>query len=135
MSVTNSAKYKILVIEDDVFMQTILKGFLGRIYEIEMSNDGIAAMAYLQAGNIPDLIITDLNTPKMGGLGLIAQVKASDFFNSIPVIILSGEDSSEMRIKCLDAGADDFIVKPFNPREVEARIRVVLRRINKQSIG
>ncbi|MFL9481442.1 response regulator transcription factor [Chitinophagaceae bacterium LWZ2-11] len=135
MSVTNSAKYKILVIEDDVFMQTILKGFLGRIYEIEMSNDGIAAMAYLQAGNIPDLIITDLNTPKMGGLGLIAQVKASDFFNSIPVIILSGEDSSEMRIRCLDAGADDFIVKPFNPREVEARIRVVLRRINKQSIG
>jgi DNA-binding response OmpR family regulator len=82
----------------------------------------------LQNGNIPDLIITDLKTPEIGGLEFIKQIKASNFFQSIPVMVLSGEESSEMIVKCLDAGADDFIVKPFNPKELEARIKVVLRR-------
>ena len=72
--------------------------------------------------------MTDLNTPKLGGLELIKQIKASDFFNSIPIMVVSGEESSEMIVKCLDAGADDFVVKPFNPKELEARIRVILRR-------
>lgn len=125
----NEEKLKIFIVEDDVFMQTILKGFLSRVYEIIVCNDGIEAMSLLQQGQVPDLIISDLNTPKMGGLELIAQIKASEFFQSIPVIVLSGEDSSDMRIKCLDAGADDYVVKPFNPREVEARIRVILRRV------
>ena len=66
-----------------------------------------------------------------GNFHLTRALKISDFFNAIPVIILSGEDSSEKRIKCLNGGADDFIVKPFNPGELEARIRVVLRRIGK----
>jgi len=126
---SNEEKLKIFIVEDDVFMQTILKGFLSRVYEITVCSDGIEAMSLLQGGNVPDLIISDLNTPKMGGLELIAQVKASEFFQSIPVMVLSGEDSSDMRIKCLDAGADDYVVKPFNPREVEARIRVILRRV------
>jgi DNA-binding response OmpR family regulator len=51
------------------------------------------------------------------------------------MIILSGEESSEKRIQCLDAGADDFVVKPFNPAELAARIRVVLRRVSKLSLG
>jgi len=110
-------------------MQAILKEFLSATYEILISQDGMEALAFMQSGNVPDLIISDLNTPKLNGLELINQVKVSDFFKSIPIIILSGEDSSEKRIKCLDSGADDFIVKPFNPAELEARIRVVLRRI------
>jgi lipopolysaccharide/colanic/teichoic acid biosynthesis glycosyltransferase len=128
-----SNRVKILVVEDDVFMQTILKGFLEREYEVILSDDGVDAMDHLQKGLLPDLIITDLNTHKMGGLELLACVKATEAFNAIPVMILSGEESSEMRIRCLDAGADDYIVKPFNPREVEARLRVILRRINRKS--
>jgi DNA-binding response OmpR family regulator len=124
---------KILIVEDDVFMQAILEEILSSTYEIEMRSNGMDALAYMQNGNIPDLIIADLNTPKMSGLDLIEQVKISDFFNSVPIIILSGEESSDKRIKCLDAGADDFIVKPFNPAELEARIRVVLRRMGKLS--
>jgi DNA-binding response OmpR family regulator len=58
-------------------------------------------------------------------------MQSSDFFKSIPVVIVSGEDSSEIRVKCLNTGADDFIVKPFNPAELEARVRAILRRIGK----
>ena len=94
-----------------------------------MFSDGFHVLSYLQEGNIPDLIVTDLNTPHLGGLALIKQIKASDFFSSIPIVVLSGEESSEMIVTCLDAGADDFVVKPFNPKELEARIKVVLRRI------
>jgi len=135
MSLPNIINTKILVVEDDIYMQVILKEFLSSTYEIEIKPNGMDALAYMQNGNIPDLIISDLNTPKLSGLDLIEQIKISDFFNSVPIIILSGEDSSEKRIKCLDSGADDFIVKPFNPAELEARIRVVLRRIGKLQLG
>ncbi|MDN3588564.1 response regulator transcription factor [Pedobacter aquatilis] len=133
MSLSGSRTIKILIVEDDVFMQAILEEILSSAYEIETSSNGMDALAFMQNGNIPDLIIADLNTPKLNGLELIEQVKVSDFFNSVPILILSGEESSDKRIKCLDAGADDFVVKPFNPAELEARIRVVLRRMGKLS--
>lgn len=133
MSLSGSRTIKILIVEDDVFMQAILEEILSSAYEIETRSNGMDALAFMQNGNIPDLIIADLNTPKLNGLELIEQVKASDFFNSVPILILSGEESSDKRIKCLDAGADDFVVKPFNPAELEARIRVVLRRMGKLS--
>ncbi len=133
MGFSDSDTTKILVVEDDAYMQLILKKFLSKVYEIEICNDGMDALSFMQNGNIPDLVITDLNTPKLSGLDLVSQMQVSDFFKSIPIIILSGEDSSEKRIKCLDTGADDFIVKPFNPAELEARVRAVLRRIGKVS--
>jgi DNA-binding response OmpR family regulator len=129
MGFTNTNQTKILVVEDDPYMQIILKEFLSSTYEVEISSTGMEAIAFLQNVNIPDLILSDYNTPQLTGLDLIDQVKASDFFKNIPIIILSGEESSEKRIKCLDRGADDFIVKPFNPAELASRIKVVLRRI------
>jgi DNA-binding response OmpR family regulator len=131
MSLTNTTKIKILIVEDDVYMQLILKEFLSIVYETEVCVDGMDALASIQNGSIPDLIISDLNTAKINGLELLGQLQASDFFKSIPVIIVSGEDSSEKRILCLNSGADDYIVKPFNPAELEARVRVILRRVGK----
>ena len=133
MSLSNSAKFKILVVEDDVFMQSVLKQYLSVHYEIQVCGNGIEAMAMLQgnADSLPDLIISDLHTPVMNGFELIKQLKAGELFNDIPIVVLSGEDNSEMRIKCLDAGADDYVVKPFNPRELESRIKVIFRRIRK----
>jgi DNA-binding response OmpR family regulator len=122
---------KILIVEDDIYMQLILKEFLSNLYETEVCLNGMDALASIQNGNIPDLIISDLNTAKISGLELLGQLQASDFFKTIPVIIVSGEDSSEKRILCLNSGADDYIVKPFNPAELEARVRVVLRRIGR----
>jgi DNA-binding response OmpR family regulator len=130
-SITVTKQIKILIVEDDLYMQLILKEFLSNQYKTEIFVNGMDALASIQNGNIPDLIISDLNTAKITGLELLAQLQASDFFKSIPVIIVSGEDSSEKRILCLNSGADDYIVKPFNPAELEARVRVVLRRVGK----
>ncbi|WP_342646770.1 response regulator transcription factor [Mucilaginibacter sp. CSA2-8R] len=131
MGFSNSGRSKILIIEDDNYMQLIMKRFLGKAYEIEICPSALEALTFLQNGNIPDLVISDLNTPNLSGLDFVQQISSSDFFKSIPVIIVSGEDSSEVRIRCLNRGADDFVVKPFNPAELEARIRAILRRIGK----
>jgi DNA-binding response OmpR family regulator len=125
------APSKILIIDDDKSMRLILSRLLDTSYTTEVFNNALDALIYLQGGNIPDLIISDLYTPGLSGFELITQLKASGFFMPIPIIIISGEDSLEARIICLDAGADDYIIKPFNPAELEARVRVVLRRLNK----
>jgi DNA-binding response OmpR family regulator len=130
-TLTSTNQIKILIIEDDVYMQLILKQFLSSLYKTEICVNGMDALTSIQNGNVPDLIISDLNTAKITGLELLSQLQASDFFRTIPVIIVSGEDSSEKRILCLNNGADDYIVKPFNPAELEARVRVVLRRVGK----
>ncbi|MDB5115995.1 MAG: mprA 5 [Mucilaginibacter sp.] len=131
MSLNTATQTKILIIEDDAYMQLILSEFLNNVYKIETCNNVVDAINYLQSGNMPDLIISDLNTPNISGLELISQLKSSSFFKSIPIIIISGDDSSDKRIKCLNTGADDYIVKPFNPAELEARIRVILKRTGK----
>jgi len=119
------------VVEDDAIMQLILIQSLENEFEVMAFTNGMDTLAYLREGNLPDVIISDLNTPHMGGLELIEQLRLSGFFSAIPVIVLSGEESTETRIQCLNAGADDFVVKPFNPRELEARIKAILRRTGK----
>jgi DNA-binding response OmpR family regulator len=135
MSNVNDQKVKVLVIEDNAPMQLVLSHHLKNIFHIQMVNDGVDAMSYLHEGNLVDLIISDLNTPRMNGYELIEQLRVSGFFSTIPIIVLSGEDSTETKIKCLEAGADDYLVKPFNPRELMARINALLRRIGKLSIN
>ena len=122
---------KILVVEDDLTIQLIITRSLEDQFTVISFANGIDALSYLQEGNMPDMIISDLNTPEMGGLELISQLKMSGFFSSIPVLVLSGDESTETRIRCLDAGADDYVVKPFNPRELEARLKAILRRSGK----
>src|ERR1051325_2279751 len=125
--------YSILVTEDDESMQHILRHCLKK-YSVKIFNNGMDALVFLHEGNLPDIIIADLNTPVVNGLELIEQVKSSGFFSSIPILILSGEENTESKIACLEAGADDYLVKPFNPRELEARLKNILRRIGKYAI-
>ena len=87
----------------------------------------IEALAWMHAGNIPDLIISDVNMPEMDGRTFLKQLKASSTFNFIPVIILSSLESSNDRIELLEAGASDFVLKPFNPQELKIRVRNLLR--------
>ncbi len=134
MKLLKANKLKLFIADDDYYMQNLLIEFLVDTYDIYIFNNGIEVVNYMHSGEIPDILVTDLNMPDLNGLELIKQLKSSDFFSVVPIIVLSGDDSSEMRIKCLDEGADDYLVKPFSPLELEARLRVILRRVEKKII-
>ena len=135
MSTNNTHQQKVIIIEDDFAIKTLICAVLENSFAVSAFENPIDALAFLHKGNMPDIIISDLNTPEMTGYELLVQLKTSNFFNTIPVLILSGEEGSETRIKCLEAGADDYILKPFNPRELEARINVILKRYGKTLIS
>lgn len=131
MSNVQINKPSVLVVEDDAFIQAILNQTLSENFTVTIFADGMEGFNYLQSGNIPDIILSDLNIPGLDGMSLLQQVRNSGFFSSVPFIILSGKEDTETRIRCLEAGADDYINKPFNPRELDARLKNILRRMGK----
>lgn len=130
MSSSNEGLPKVMIIEDAIPIQLIIQYSLKGKFEVFMFKSGMEGLAHLHKGNLPDIIISDLNIPEVSGLEILKQIKASGLFSAIPVLILSAEESTEVRINCLEAGADDYMVKPFNPRELEARIRIIVNRRN-----
>ena len=121
-------KKLILVVDDNPSMRNLLAQYFSKSFEVRAEEDGRKALAWLQEGNIPDLILSDMNMPDMKGDELIVRVKESGYFKDIPIIVLSSEDGSECRIKCLRAGAEDYVMKPFSPEELLIRIEKVLSR-------
>lgn len=119
-------KNKILVVEDDRSIGVLLDHILSESYETKIVSNGYDALAGMQKGNIPDLIITDLSMPKMGGNDLMRNLKTSSFFKQIPIMVLSASDKSSERIHCLKNGANDYLIKPFNPEELLIRINNML---------
>ena len=122
-------KRTIMIIDDDQSIRMLLEHFLSNEYTIVTQEDGTDALAYMQKGNIPDLIVSDLGMPKMSGFDFITNIRMSTFFKDIPLIVLSGHENSEEKIKSLRLGADDYLVKPFNPEELKLRIESIFRRI------
>lgn len=120
-------KKKILVIDDEITIRTLLEKFLGNNYEATAMSNGEEALKWLQSGNMPDLMLVDLEMPSMDGYEFLRQVKSSGFFRTIPIMMLSGVDSSAERVKCLKLGAMDFMIKPFNPEELLLKIEILLK--------
>jgi DNA-binding response OmpR family regulator len=123
----NSEKKNILIIDDKAAIAKIISVYLAEGYDITYFSTPIKAMQWLFDGNRPDLIILDIRMPEMNGDEFLTFIKRNGLFKDIPVVVLSGEESSDIRIKMLEAGADDFILKPFNPMELKIRIRKVLK--------
>lgn len=121
-------KRSLLIIDDEPSITKILEHFLKKDFNVMIKNDGSEAMLWLEQGNQVDLIIADLNMPNLSGKEFLKVAKASNLYSEIPIIILSGSDESSERIQCLNLGADDFMIKPFNPMEVHAKINAILRR-------
>ncbi|RNC89632.1 MAG: DNA-binding response regulator [Allomuricauda sp.] len=119
---------KILVIDDKKSLSDLVAQFLGQSYAVVTLENGLQALTWMQEGNIPDLIITDLEMPEMDGFELLKQVRQSGVFSDVPIIVLSCRDSSKDRIECLQLGADDYMVKPFNPEELLIRVDKLLVR-------
>ena len=129
-----ASQYTMLAIDDEVSMQLILQNYFKDNFSVVTQGNGKEALSWMQEGNIPDIIVADINMPEMDGITFIQQVRSSGFLRNIPMVILSGSDSSENKIRCIESGADDFIVKPFNPKELAARINGILRRSGKLSV-
>lgn len=119
---------KILIVDDKPSISKLIVQFLKRTYNVTTKEDGLEALSWLHAGDIPDLIITDLQMPNLDGFELISRVKESGYFRDIPIVVLSSKDSSSDRIKCLKMGAEDYLVKPFNPEELQIRVERILER-------
>lgn len=119
---------KILVVEDDQSIRFLLKHVLESTYKVTSSKNGFEALTKMQEGYMPDLIISDLSMPEMSGINFLATLRESTFFKQIPIVVLSASNSSKEKIACLKMGADDYVVKPFNPEELEARVFNILQR-------
>ena len=94
---------------------------------MESAENGVDALSLLQNGYMPDLIVTDLMMPVLGGKDLVEQLKNSGVFNNIPIIVLSSIDKSDEKIKLINMGASDYLEKPYNPAELLARIENLLK--------
>lgn len=121
-------KKKILVIDDELSIRMLLENFLKKDYDVVTKNDGMEALKWMEDGNIPDLVVADIQMPNLDGYEFIKNIRASGYFKDIPLIMLSGIESSSEKVKCLKLGANDYIVKPFNPEELSIRIELLLAR-------
>lgn len=123
-------KNKLLIIDDAITILSILDNVFYQEFEVIKKNNGQEALDWIEQGNIPDIIIVDVNMPIMGGFEFITLIKKASFFFSIPIFVLSNADSSSERIKFLKLGVNDYILKPFNPEELYWKITNLTKRIS-----
>ena len=116
---------KILIVEDDLEIVDILRQMISGYYVVEVAHDGEQAMM-LVAENDFGLVILDLNLPDMSGLDICRALRQSG--QHMPILVITGEDRPTVMIELLDAGADDYVTKPFRSKEVVARMRALIRR-------
>jgi two-component system alkaline phosphatase synthesis response regulator PhoP len=121
---------RILVVDDDQKIVELVKLYLEKDgYRVLVAYDGLEALD-LARQKRPDLILLDLLLPGMDGLDVCRIIQAE---SEIPIIMLTAKTTDEDKLRGLELGADDYVTKPFNPREVMARVRAVLRRTDKEA--
>lgn len=119
------SKERILVVDDEPQLtRVLLRSLTSKGYEVRIAGDGEFALQTFQDWP-PSLVITDLAMPNMGGLELCRRLRA---ITNVPIIVLSVRGEEKMKVEALDAGADDYVTKPFGMNELLARIRAALRR-------
>jgi two-component system, OmpR family, response regulator MprA len=117
---------RLLVVEDDTGLRDVLRRALSLAgYEVRLSGDGAEALAEVARG-VPDAVVLDVGLPDIDGLEVCRMLRREG--NRVPVLMLTARDAVSDRIDGLDAGADDYLVKPFDIDELKARLRALLRR-------
>ena len=123
-------KERILVVDDEASIRRILETRLSMIgYDVVTASDGEEALDVFHTQD-PDLVVLDVMMPKLDGYGVCQELRKE---SDIPIIMLTALGDVADRITGLELGADDYVVKPFSPKELEARIRSVLRRVEKSN--
>ena len=117
----------ILIVDDKPELARIVTLYLSSSFHVMYKENPIKAISWLNEGNIPDGIISDINMPEMNGEEFLRYLKNNELFNQIPVIMLSSEDSSSTRIRLLEGGAEDYMMKPFNPEELKIKLRKFIK--------
>jgi phosphate regulon transcriptional regulator PhoB len=119
---------KIQIIEDDRdIVELVRYNLANEGYDVQSSADGISGLAQLRKSP-PDLLLLDLMLPKMPGLEICREIRKDASLNRIPILMLTARGEEADRVVGLEMGADDYVTKPFSPRELVARVRALLRR-------
>ena len=122
----------VLVIEDEIRISRLVTDYLEAAgFDVSQAADGQAGLSLFRSVR-PDLIVLDLGLPGMDGLDVVREVRTS---SSVPVIILTARGDETDRIVGLELGADDYVTKPFSPKELVARVRALLRRVDTTVAG
>jgi two-component system KDP operon response regulator KdpE len=122
-------KPRLLLVDDEPQITRVLRTALTiQGYEIQTATDGASALRLFEQCR-PDMVITDLAMPKMDGVALCREIRMR---SQVPVLVLSVRDQEQIKVEALDAGADDFVTKPFSTGELLARVRANLRRTAQQ---
>lgn len=117
---------RILVVDDEPQITRVVRSALiSNGYAVEVAGDGIEALAKLAEWS-PDMVITDLSMPRMDGITLCSEIRIQ---STLPILVLSVRDQDESKVRALDAGADDYVTKPFSIEELLARVRAHMRRL------
>ncbi|WP_228039121.1 response regulator, partial [Nostoc sp. LEGE 12450] len=117
---------RILLADDNSDMRDYVKRLLSQQYEVESVADGLAALDSAR-GRVPDLVLTDVMMPGLDGFGLLQELRANPQTKKVPIILLSARAGEEARVEGLEAGADDYLIKPFSARELLARVEAALK--------
>jgi DNA-binding response OmpR family regulator len=129
--INNTSNAKILVIEDHEAIRLLIAHALQReAYNLTAKRDGMEGMAWLMAGNIPDLIILDNEMPRLQGRDFVLQVKNSGFFRDIPVIVVSATEDVDTIIDLFSLGIWAFLQKPFDPSQLRNKVKSILNKSN-----
>ena len=116
---------KLLVVDDEMNICELLKAYFeNEGYEVKTANDGVEGVTYFKMYE-PDLVLLDLMMPKKDGLQVCREIRE---VSSKPIIMVTAKDDVFDKVLCLELGADDFVVKPFDLKELSARVKAVLRR-------
>ena len=120
-----------LVVEDDSDIATLITHYLERDgWRCDVAHDGLEALSKLGTENYR-LVVLDLQLPGKDGLSVLTQIRATPKLRGLPVVIVTARGEETDRIVGLEIGADDYIVKPFSPKEFAARVKAILRRIDR----
>ena len=121
--------HRILIVDDDPHIRQVLSFALGKAgMQTSEASDGESALGAIAAQR-PDLVVLDINMPRMNGLDVCRKLRTSD---DLPILFLSSRDDEIDRVLGLELGGDDYVVKPFSPREVVARVSAILKRGGRQ---
>uniref|UniRef100_A0ACD5GZN0 ATP-binding protein n=1 Tax=Desertifilum tharense IPPAS B-1220 TaxID=1781255 RepID=A0ACD5GZN0_9CYAN len=125
-SANNPQMPRIVLADDNADMRDYVRRLLNQQYAVEAVSDGVAALSAIRR-QVPDLVLTDVMMPNLDGFGLLQAIRSDPQTREVPIIMLSARAGEEAQIEGLEAGADDYLIKPFSARELLVRVEAMLK--------